>query len=158
VDVTIRVAGVADAEALAPLHVQVWDEAYTGLMPQQVIDGRKVEPMRAKVARWRQRIARPDCTTWVADDAGDLVGFVESGRGRDGSGELELMALYVRSSHYDTGLGHRLLETAIGDGPAYLWVLDGNARAIRFYERHGFAFDGRIEEEVEGLHRRMVRG
>ncbi len=46
---------------------------------------------------------------------------------------------------------------AIGDSAAYLWVLDGNARAIRFYERHGFAFDGTTKREDVGLERRMVR-
>lgn len=155
---TIRPADIADAEALAPLHLQVWDEAYTGLVPQEILDARRAEPMSARVERWRGRIAWPHGSTSVAEDARELVGFVSSGRGRDGAGDLELMALYVRRSHYDTGLGHRLLDTAIGDESAYLWVLDGNARAIRFYEQHGFAFDGQVEEEVEGLHRRMVRG
>lgn len=154
----IRAAQDRDAEALAPLHVRVWDEAYAGLMPQQVIDERKAEPMTAKVERWRTRLARPEGTTWVAEDAGALVGFVSAGPGRDGSGDLEVMALYIRSSHYDTGLGHRLLATAIGDRPAYLWVLEGNARAIRFYERQGFALDGQVEDAPEGLHHRMVRG
>ncbi|GAA1965507.1 GNAT family N-acetyltransferase [Nocardioides panacihumi] len=155
---TIRPAVVADAELLAPLHVQAWDEAYTGLMPQRILDAHRSEPMGAKVERWRGRIAWPDGSTWVAEDDGGLVGFVSTGPGRDGSGVLELMALYVRRSHYGAGLGHRLLETAIGAGPAYLWVLDGNARAIGFYERHGFSFDGQVEDEPEGLHRRMVRG
>jgi GNAT superfamily N-acetyltransferase len=158
VDATIRPAGPADAEALAPLHLRVWEEAYTGLMPPRLLDERRARPVAQAVQRWRERIAWPHGRTWVAEDGGELLGFVSTGRGRDGSGDLELMALYVRSSHYDTGLGHRLLVEALGDGPAYLWVLDGNARAVRFYERHGFAFDGRVEEEDEGLHRRMVRG
>ena len=51
---------------------------------------------------------------------------------------------------------HRLC--ALGDSPAYLWVLDGNVRAIGFYERHGFAFDGATKPEDVGLERRMVRG
>jgi GNAT superfamily N-acetyltransferase len=155
--VIIRAAQAADAEALAPLHVVVWDEAYTGLIPQEVIDERRARSMADRIERWRARIAWPDGHTWVADDDGDLVGFVSTGPGRDGSGLTEVMSLYVRSAHYGTGLGHRLLEVAIGERPAYLWVLDGNTRAIGFYERHGFSFDGQVEEEVEGLHRRMVR-
>lgn len=131
---------------------------YTGLMPQEILDAHQSEPMAAKVERWRGRIAWPDSSTWVAEDDGELVGFVSTGPGRDGTGVLEVMALYVRRSRYDTGLGHRLLETAVGERPAYLWVLDGNARAIGFYERHGFSFDGQVEDEPEGLHRRMVRG
>jgi GNAT superfamily N-acetyltransferase len=68
------------------------------------------------------------------------------------------MALYVRASSYRTGVGHALLEAATGGSPAYLWVLDGNVRAIGFYERHGFAFDGATKPEDVGLERRMVRG
>jgi GNAT superfamily N-acetyltransferase len=157
VTVTIRIAGPADAEALASLHVRVWDEAYTGLVPQAILDARRAEPIGHRVERWRERIARPRATTWVAVDGEEIAGFAESGPGRDGSGVPELMALYVARGRYDTGLGHRLLATAIGDGPAYLWVLDGNDRATRFYERHGFAFDGQVEEVDEGLHRRMTR-
>ena len=155
---SIRPAEPADAEGLAPLHTEVWREAYTGLMPQEVLDGLDRRPLEQRVQRWRERIAWPDGATWVAEGGGGLLGFVSTGRGRDGSGDLEVMALYVRRSHYGTGLGHRLLATAIGDAPAYLWVLAGNARAISFYERHGFAFDGQVEQEAEGLHRRMVRG
>jgi ribosomal protein S18 acetylase RimI-like enzyme len=153
----IRPAEVADAERLAPLHTRVWLEAYAGLMPEEILDDLQRRPLEQSVERWRERIAWPHGTTWVAEDGNALVGFVSSGRGRDGDGDLEVMALYVRRSRYDTGLGHRLLVTAIGDAPAYLWVLDGNTRAIRFYERHGFVFDGKVEEEREGLHRRMAR-
>ena len=157
-DVTIRLADIADAEELAALHQRVWEEAYTGLMPQRILDERRARPFAARVEVWRDRIALPDQHTWVAVDDGVVVGFAESGLGRDGSGGLELMAVYVLRSHYGTGLGDRLLETAIGSEPAHLWVLDGNQRAIRFYERHGFAFDGRTEAAPEGRHLRMVRG
>ena len=67
------------------------------------------------------------------------------------------MALYVRADRWGTGIGYALLEVAIGDRAAYLWVLEGNARAIRFYERQGFRLDGTRDEHDEGLHVRMVR-
>jgi GNAT superfamily N-acetyltransferase len=159
VSVTIRLADPADAASLAVLHLQVWEEAYAGLVPQRVLDERRARPLAEREQAWRGRLALLDQDTWVAvADGAEIVGFAESGRGRDGSGDLELMALYVRAGHYGTGLGHRLLVTAIGERPAYLWVLDGNGRAVTFYERHGFAFDGGVEEHPEGRHRRMVRG
>jgi len=67
------------------------------------------------------------------------------------------MALYVRAARWGHGIGYALLETAIGDRAAYLWVLHDNERAIGFYERQGFRLDGTRDEHDEGLHVRMVR-
>ena len=96
---------------------------------------------------------------WSPD--GRLLGFSSTAPGRDSPDDglplLELMALYVRESTYGTGVAYALCGAAIGDSAAYLWVLDGNDRAIRFYERQGFAFDGTTKPEDVGLHRRMVR-
>ena len=72
----------------------------------------------------------------------------------------ELDAIYTRLAVQGTGIGTALLEAAIGDAPAYLWVVAANARAIAFYERHGFRFDGTQNhyEPWEGvLCARMVR-
>jgi GNAT superfamily N-acetyltransferase len=56
-------------------------------------------------------------------------------------------AIYVRASRYGVGLGHRLLEAAIGDAPAYLWVFEANVRARGFYARHEFEPDGARKPE-----------
>ncbi len=155
--VSIRQADPADADRLAHLHVDVWDDAYTGLVPQGILDDR-----RAKVAeraeRWRD-ILGGERPTWLAEDAEGLAGFSGSGPGRDNDVDLdlELYALYVRARYYGTGLGYALFEQAVGDQACYLWVLAGNDRAIRFYERQGFRLDGTEDEHDEGLHVRMVR-
>lgn len=50
--------------------------------------------------------------------------------------------LNVLAAHHGTGLADLLLAELVGERAAYLWVLDGNARAQAFYRRHGFAVDG----------------
>jgi ribosomal protein S18 acetylase RimI-like enzyme len=50
-----------------------------------------------------------------------------------------------------------MFAEAVGDRAAYLWVVEGNQRALGFYERQGFRVDGTTKEEPEGLHLRMVR-
>jgi GNAT superfamily N-acetyltransferase len=161
--VTVRVtpARVGDAEQLADLHLDVWEEAYADLMPAAVFAERR-RRRDERVASWSGIIAAGSSENLLAwSPEGALLGFASTGGGRDpdeGLPPLELMGLYVRASSYGTGIGLALLEAAIGDSPAYLWVLDGNVRAIGFYERHGFAFDGATKPEDVGLERRMVRG
>jgi GNAT superfamily N-acetyltransferase len=159
--VTVRIAParVEDAEALADLHLDVWEEAYADLMPASVFTERRAR--RAdRVESWRGIIAAGSSDNLLAWSGDSLVGFSSTGSGRDPDDDLpplELMGLYVRSTAYDRGVGFALLQAAVGDADAYLWVLDGNARAIRFYERQGFRFDGTTKPEDVGLEHRMVR-
>jgi GNAT superfamily N-acetyltransferase len=163
--VTIRVATLDDAEPLAHLHLDVWDDAYTGLVPQGILDDRRSE-VDARVERWREILTQsqqtddPTVVAVVRDGGADvLVGFASSGPARDNDvdTEHELWALYVRKAYYGTGVGYALFEAVVGDRAAYLWVLAGNDRAIEFYHRQGFALDGTQDEHDEGLHVRMVR-
>ena len=149
-----------DAEALTDLHLDVWEEAYAGLMPVRILAERR-DGRDARVQRWRAILGGGSSDTllaWAPDDS--LLGFSSTSAGRDtddGLPPLELMALYVRASAYGTGVGHALLEAAIGTSDAYLWVLDGNTRAIGFYERQGFRFDGSVKHDEVGSEHRMVR-
>ena len=40
---SIRVAGVADAAAIAAVHVEAWRETYVGIVPVQVLAGLSVD-------------------------------------------------------------------------------------------------------------------
>ena len=156
-EITVRPAVPEDAERLTDLHLDCWDDAYTGLIDQRFLDERRTD-VPSRVEKWRRILAEND-NTLVAEGPDGLIGFVSSGPGRDNDvdTDTELWALYVRAGHWGEGVGYTLLETAIDDRAAYLWVLHGNERAIRFYERQGFRLDGTRDEHDEGLHVRMVR-
>jgi GNAT superfamily N-acetyltransferase len=68
----------------------------------------------------------------------------------------EVYALYVSPDWWSTGTGRSLMAAALaalsqaGYPRAVLWVLAGNARARRFYERAGFTADG-AENVLTGL-------
>jgi ribosomal protein S18 acetylase RimI-like enzyme len=51
------------------------------------------------------------------------------------------------------------MEQLVGDGPATLWVVRGNQRAVAFYQRHGFRADGtaKWDERTGTIEDRMVR-
>ena len=153
--VEIRRAVPADAEALTRLHLDCWDDAYTGLMPQSILDARRHD-VPARVERWRKILATG--RTSVAEHDAGLIGFVNASPGAElPDFEIQLFALYVRAAWWGTRVGWALFDAAVGHRSAYLWVLEGNDRAIRFYERQGFRFDGTGQDEDEGRHLRMVR-
>ena len=155
-EVEIRGAVPADAEALTQLHLDCWDDAYTGLIPQEILDARR-DDVAARVERWRKILATG--RTSVAEHRSGLIGFVNAGAQMEElpDVEVQLYALYVRAAWWGTGIGHALFASAVDDRSACLWVLEGNDRAIRFYERQGFRFDGAGNDEPEGRHLRMVR-
>lgn len=60
-------------------------------------------------------------------------------------GAAEIVAIHSLPESWGTGLGHAMLVEAlkqIGDQPVFLWAFKENLRARRFYEKHGFRWDG----------------
>ncbi len=150
----IRRAQPADAEAVAEVHVRTWQAAYAGLLPAEILDA--LDPQE-RAATWRQRLAnpRPGAATLVAA-APHVVGFSGVGPARDddlaGRNRGEIFAIYVIPSLWSTGAGTALLRASLDALSAYddvvLWVLAGNERARRFYERRGFVPDGSVRKET----------
>jgi ribosomal protein S18 acetylase RimI-like enzyme len=79
-----------------------------------------------------------------------ILGFVTfaASRDADGTGLGEIYALYVDPESYAGGIGRMLMADARrrlregGFDAAVLWVLRGNERAQRFYQREGWVPDG----------------
>ena len=74
----------------------------------------------------------------------------------------EIVAIHSLPESWGTGLGHAMLTEAlnqIGDRPVFLWAFQENTRARRFYEKHGFRWDGsqRVSEFDGALEVRYVR-
>ncbi len=144
----IRPATADDAEAYARTHVAGLHETYEHIMPPAYHEYYDAE-LPAMIARRRAAFEEAEgnpgsARSWLAfDDEGEPVAIATSGRGRDEDRpDFELHHIYTLRSTHGTGLGQRLLDTAIGTRAAYLWILDGNPRAERFYLRNGFRPDG----------------
>jgi GNAT superfamily N-acetyltransferase len=151
-EIAVRRAGEADAPEVARVQVAGWHEAYTGRMPQSILDSLKVD----RSTRWWHAIISGDepldapGEVWVAESEGIVIGFASAGASRDqdsAPGERELYAIYVLAEHYGTGAGQALLDAAIGRAAASLWVLEDNPRARAFYERNGFRPDGSVKDD-----------
>ncbi|MBQ7492417.1 MAG: GNAT family N-acetyltransferase [Clostridia bacterium] len=133
----------------AYVHWKSWQEAYLGLVDQAYLDALTLEKCEEIAYKWPDNIV-------IAKDGGRVIGFSAYGKYR--SDELpdagEIFAIYILPEYYGRGVGVRLMREALSKLSEYpqaaVWVLKGNARAIRFYEKCGFQFDGREEEIMLG--------
>jgi ribosomal protein S18 acetylase RimI-like enzyme len=161
-DYVLRRATPEDAEAVVLMHTLAHEECYPHLLsPAFFAARRKAIPERVDRRRTYLDVADPRI---IAVDANnEVVGLADAGPGRDEDSPvpLELYSIYVLGRAQGTGLGTALLRAAVGESPAYLWVLEDNVRAQAFYRRHGFLADGKRGllppdwEEVPEI--RMVR-
>lgn len=143
---TVRLAEVSDAGAVALVHVRTWQAVYRGHMPDDLLDNLSVE---ARTSMWERLI--PSGGVWVALAGSEVVGFASAGPSRDSDASSELYAIYLLPSAWGSGLAEPLLDAALaGMTDVVLWVLDDNPRARRFYERSGFVVDGAKREETFG--------
>ena len=143
--IVVRAAVVADAEAIAGVHVRAWQETYRHLLPVDKLDA--LDPAD-RVERWRGILSLDDERALVGELDGVVVGWITTGH-RDPAVEpraREVNGMYVYASAHGTGVGQALLDAALGDAPAFLWVAADNPRAQAFYRRNGFEPDGTVGE------------
>jgi putative acetyltransferase len=130
-----------DEDAAIALWQQTWQQAYPSI------------DFAARVAWWRERWRDelvPNAAIIVAEQAGVLIGFVTI----DATGYLD--QLVVAADHWGSALANTLVDEAKRLSPHRITLLvnTDNARAIRFYERNGFADAG---EDVNPTSGRPVR-
>jgi ribosomal protein S18 acetylase RimI-like enzyme len=156
----IRAATVGDAMALGAMHVAAWREAYFPHILSEASFG--VATPEDRGARYVELLSANTGTTWLAVSGDEIIGHSAAVAAEaDEPGELELVAIYLLAKAYGSGAGQALLDAAIGDRSACLWVAAENPRAISFYRRNGFEVVGEpvrrtfILDEIDEL--RMAR-
>ncbi|WP_230082373.1 MULTISPECIES: GNAT family N-acetyltransferase [Streptococcus] len=130
-----------EKEAKAYVHWKSWQEAYSRLLPDHF---------------WKEYTLER-CRKWAFDYPNDVfvakiedkvVGFVccTASQQENLENAGEIYAIYILAEYYGQQIGYRLMQFALEQLKEFqqvsLWVLEGNERAIRFYERVGFRFDG----------------
>jgi len=137
-----RAAGPDDAEQVALLHADSWRRHYRGAYSDSYLDGDVVTDRRSA---WSSLLAdQAGRTTILAEDATGLVGFVHVIFDADDRWGSLVDNLHVVHGRQRAGIGTALLACAAGAvaeqaaGRAmYLWVLEQNTAAQRFYRTLG---------------------
>jgi GNAT superfamily N-acetyltransferase len=150
--VSVRLADVADADALGVVSARAFEATYRGIVPDAALD----EWIREAGAGWRAAFEHrtPDSPSraWVAVRDGSVIGYATTSPARanwlpppDEAGELT--NLYLDPDVIGTGVGRLLYDHAVGDlrdrgfDPLVVWAFRDNHRARRFYEARGLAID-----------------
>ena len=137
----------ADADPVAALHAASWRSAYRGMLSDDYLDS-GVDADRQ--AFWRERLQGPGTAPSfgiVAEDAaGQMIGFTYVLLHHDPVWGSLIDNLHVHPECKGGGIGRQLLQavaTQLGPEhtqPVFLWVLDANDPAKRFYARMGAEF------------------
>jgi ribosomal protein S18 acetylase RimI-like enzyme len=137
-----RAAGPDDVETVALLHADSWRRHYRGAYADSFLDGDVLADRRSV---WSSRLAAPaNSRTVVAEDDTGAVGFVHVVFDNDERWGSLLDNLHVTPDRQRSGIGAALLtraaeavaERATGRS-MYLWVLEQNTAAQRFYRAFG---------------------
>ena len=129
-----------EIEGKSLVHWQTWREAYDDLLPANYQETMTLEKCRFFSQKYPEN-------TLIAMDGKKVVGFISYGNFRDEAIQAgEIIALYVLKDYYGKGVSKQLMHAAFVAldqfSEIYLWVLKDNKRAIAFYQKMGFTFDG----------------
>ena len=152
--------------AMSAIHCRGWRAAYPGYVPDDYL--KEVVTEERWVPFFREDYATKRCKGLLLYENDQPVACCNYGPIRNGpsprqSEELvidsscyegwgEVISLYTEPARTGLGYGGLLLEEAVGRLKAAghpgcaLFVLRENTGARRFYERHGFAWDGTVQE------------
>ena len=145
----IRRALTTDAGAVGHIHVESWNVAYRGIMPDEVI---AKTDLAYRTRFWAVRIADREWPVFLVEEAGKALAFCQMIPSRDLDDDPtrvgHITSVHVLPHLRGRGYGRVLVDHALaefrrrGFAEVTLWVLEANRSARRFYERYGFDLDG----------------
>lgn len=139
----IKKATIEDVYDISQIYAASWKVAFDGLVSKNYLENLKDD-------HWIEAF-----TTWIGEDIliADLiydqtkpVGCIAYGKSRDLKLPQygEIASFYLLPEYFGKGFGNALIKNVFKYFEAnnfeniFLWVLDGNTRARRFYEKIGF--------------------
>lgn len=144
---------------ISRVYEESWKSAYKNIIPQDYLDS-------IPEGQWASNMDDPAWKTLVCIEDGIIVGTSSfcSSRLEQFDGWGEVISIYLLPDYMGKGYGKSLMESAIaelkklGYENIFLWVLEENARARRFYEKFGFAVtDDFLDDNIGGRGVREIR-
>ena len=121
------------------VHWKSWHETYKDIMPDDYLKSITLEKCIKMAHKFPQN-------TLLLKSDGNVVGFSCIGKNCDTENTNEIIAIYLLKEYQGKGLGYALMNKSLSMLPPnariILWVLNDNEKAINFYKKVGFDFNG----------------
>ena len=148
-----------DRFAISHIYEESWKFAYRDIIPQSYLES-------IPEGCWCSNLDKEGRHTLVMIEDGMFVGTASYCKSRfpeyDNFGEI--VSIYFLPQYMGKGYGKYLLETVIcelenlGFNDIFLWVLEDNLRARRFYEKMGFIpSENYLDDNIGGKELKEVR-
>jgi GNAT superfamily N-acetyltransferase len=162
-DVLIRTARPDDAEPLGVLGRQTFIDTFVAddgfAIPYPADDLAAFLDASFLPGPMAKKLVEPGAAWWVAERNGELLAFANTGPNTlphpDATpANMELRRLYVGKPAQGLGLGTQLLKLSLDwmeantDGPLWIGVWSGNAKALKLYAAYGFEKAGEYQYPV----------
>lgn len=134
-----EITNTDDKYQISRIYEESWKYAYRGIVPQDYLDN-------IQAGAWANHIDTDGRHTLVAIENNCFIGTAAYSASRfpQMNGYGEIISIYFLPEYIGKGYGKPLLQAAInglnelGFKNIFLWVLEDNHSARRFYERCGF--------------------
>jgi len=160
--ITISLATPTDAYDMAEIHTRSWEAAYKDIIPPDFIR----EKNTTRPALWQKILTSENTSQYVIRKDGKTVGLMGLNRPNDddlGDNFYELQAIYLHPDYFRQGVGTLAMNFAFDKARSLcktdivVWVLEENLAAIKFYQKFGFAADGKTKEVNYGRTLKLIR-
>ena len=130
-----------DFYAIANIYASSWKTAYKDIVPQDYLD-------KISENNWADKLRNSTSDAYILIENGKYIGTssVCAARDEEMSGWGEIISIYLLPEYFGKGYGKPLFDNSVdalldmGYNKIYVWVLEQNTRARKFYEKNGYKF------------------
>jgi ribosomal protein S18 acetylase RimI-like enzyme len=148
-ELKIRRGSPEDAETLAPLAIEIFNDAFAANPLNKPEDMRVYISDAFSVEQTRREISETDSIFFIAEMADEMIGYAKlKERSTEdcitGENPIELQRLYVKKDFHGLGIAGELMNECFDIArekkyqTIWLGVWEYNYRAQKFYEKLGF--------------------
>jgi len=140
-----------DRRLISRVYENSWKEAYKGIIPADYLNS-------IPKGQWAPKLDQAKWHTMICIENGCIIGTSSFCKSRfiEYADAGEIISIYFLPEYWGKGYGRKLMGVVIselkeqGFSEVFLWVLEENTRARRFYEMFGFTCTDDYREDIIG--------